>query len=128
MARSIVSFGMLCARAASIAVRRRGLAFASPPPRRAATVISLMSLVKAFPRLASLAAFLCLIVLHLEWPDIERLRTDGPSSASTTWPPREQPRAGRRDAACQIDSGSLWRRAMRRGWVALLGLGALLVT
>src|SRR5262245_64524831 len=78
MARSMVSLGMLCARAASTAVRRRGLAFASPPPRRAATVISLMSLVKTFPRLASLAAFLCLIVLHLEWPDIERLRTRQP--------------------------------------------------
>jgi len=37
-----------------------------PPPRRAATVISLMSFVKIFPRFASFAPFLCLIVLHLE--------------------------------------------------------------
>src|SRR5215813_4177757 len=75
----MVSLGMLWARAASTAVRSRGLALTSPPPRRAETVISLMSFVKIFPRLASLAAFLCLIVLHLEWPDIERLRTRQPS-------------------------------------------------
>src|SRR5262249_59244189 len=72
MARSIVSPGMLWARAARTAVRRRGLALTSPPPRRAATVISLISFVKTLPRLASLAAFLCLMVLHLEWPDIGR--------------------------------------------------------
>ena len=67
----MLSFGMLWLRAASTAVRRRGLALMSPPPRRAATVISLISLVKSLPRLASLAAFLCLIVLHLEWPDMD---------------------------------------------------------
>jgi len=39
-------------------------------PLRAATVISLISLVKTLPRLASMAAFLCLIVLHFECPDI----------------------------------------------------------
>src|SRR5262249_13088813 len=81
MARSMVSPGMLWARAARTAVRSRGLAFASPPPSRAATVISLMSLVKIFPRLASFAAFLCLMVLHLEWPDIERLRRPGGARA-----------------------------------------------
>src|SRR5262249_12277427 len=31
---------------------------------------SLISLVKARPRLASIAPFLCLILCHLEWPDI----------------------------------------------------------
>jgi hypothetical protein len=40
--------------------------------------------VKAFPRLASFAAFLCLIVLHLEWPDIERLRRPGGANAPPT--------------------------------------------
>ena len=40
------------------------------PPVRAATVISLISLVKILPRLASSAPFLCLIVCHLECPDI----------------------------------------------------------
>src|SRR5215475_14424885 len=102
MARSIVSPGMLWARAARTAVRKRGLALTSPPPRRAATVISLMSLVKIFPRLASLAAFLCLMVLHLEWPDIERLRSPAGARAPQTgrvrgvitWPPGGQPRRG----------------------------------
>src|ERR1043166_7254444 len=70
MARSIVSFGMLAPFAAATAVRRRGLEFRSLPPMRAAMVRSLMSLVKAFPRRASFSAFLCLIVLHLEWPDM----------------------------------------------------------
>ena len=40
------------------------------PPVRAATVISLINLVKTLPRLASNAPFLCLIVCHLECPDI----------------------------------------------------------
>src|SRR5688572_27929719 len=70
MARSMVSPGMLSFFAASTAVRSRGFALMSPPPRRAATVISLMSLVKILPRLESFAAFLCLIVLHFEWPDM----------------------------------------------------------
>src|SRR5436309_1840096 len=43
---------------------------ATPPPRRAATVISLGMRVKILPRLASAAPFLCLMVLHLLWPDI----------------------------------------------------------
>src|SRR6185369_10050619 len=74
MARSMLSLGMLEARAVVTAVRRRGLAFTSPPPIRAATVISLIILVKIFPRLASLAAFLCLIELHFEWPDMRSFR------------------------------------------------------
>src|SRR5262245_48939999 len=92
---------MLWARAANTAVRRRGFALTSPPPMRAETVSSLISFVKIFPRLASLAAFLCLMVLHLEWPDIERLRKTAGAhapcfpdvSAVITGPPREQPRA-----------------------------------
>ena len=36
-------------------------------------VISRISLVKMRPRLASVAAFLCLIVAHLECPDISCL-------------------------------------------------------
>src|SRR5437667_8018625 len=74
MARLMLSAGMFSAFAARMAVRRRGLESESPPPMRAATVISLISLVKIFPRRASSAPFLCLIVAHLEWPDI-----DGPS-------------------------------------------------
>src|SRR5262249_22004243 len=70
MARSIVSFGMLPALASEIALRRRAFASGSPPPVRAATVSSLMNLVKSFPRLASSAPFLCLIECHFECPDI----------------------------------------------------------
>src|SRR5947209_7003338 len=71
MARSMLSLGMLFSRAVVTAVRRRGFALMSPPPSRAATVISLMNLVNSLPRRASLAAFLCLIELHLEWPDMD---------------------------------------------------------
>src|SRR5438132_12561100 len=74
MARSMLSAGMLFCRAVVTAVRSRGLALMSPPPMRAATVISLMNLVNCFPRRASLSAFLCLIELHLEWPDMARVR------------------------------------------------------
>src|SRR5688572_19958827 len=73
MARSMLSFGMLLALASATAARRRALELTSPPPMRAATVISLMMRVKTFPRFASAAPFLCLIVLHLLWPDMARL-------------------------------------------------------
>src|SRR5580693_8851503 len=64
------SCGMFSALAARIAVRSRGFPSGSPPPPLAAIVISLIRRVKIFPRLASSAPFLCLIVAHLEWPDI----------------------------------------------------------
>src|SRR5579884_1440344 len=64
------SLGMFSALAAAIAARRRGLESGSPPPSRAAMVISRMSLVKILPRRASAAAFLCLMVAHFECPDI----------------------------------------------------------
>src|SRR6266581_6359166 len=64
----MVSFGMLLSMALSTASRRRGLLDASPPPSLAATVISRMSRVKILPRLASLAAFLCLMFAHLLCP------------------------------------------------------------
>src|SRR4029079_9367303 len=70
IARSIVSLGMFWSIALSIARRSRGLPDASAPPRRAATVISLMSRVNTLPRFASAAAFLCLMLAHLLWPAI----------------------------------------------------------
>src|SRR5271155_4578944 len=70
MARLILSAGMFSALAAATAPRSRGLASTSPPPWRAAMVISLIRRVKILPRLASSAPFLCLIVAHFEWPDI----------------------------------------------------------
>src|SRR5262249_8065722 len=70
MARSIVSLGMLTPRALSTAARNRGLPLMSPPPTRADTVISLMTLVQTLDFLASDASFLCLILDHRLWPDI----------------------------------------------------------
>src|SRR5580700_11798252 len=61
---------MFAALAASMAVRNRGLEFGSPPPMRAAMLISRMIRVKTRPRFASVAPFLCLIVAHFECPDI----------------------------------------------------------
>jgi hypothetical protein len=66
MARSMFSAGMLTDFAPRIAVRRRGFAFWSPPPARAATMISLMYFVKTLPRFASIPAFFRLIVAHFE--------------------------------------------------------------
>src|SRR5215218_4435997 len=45
-----------------------GLPERSPPPVRAATSMFLISLAKSLPRLASMPAFLCFVVAHLEWP------------------------------------------------------------
>ncbi len=53
MARSMLSTGIDSARAAAMAVRRRGLKLGSPPDSRVATVISLASLEKRAPRLTS---------------------------------------------------------------------------
>src|SRR6187397_3218821 len=93
MARSMFSRGMLFALASAMMVRRRGLVFGSPPPLRAATVNSLMMRVKALPRLASAAPFLCLIVCHLEWPDMaetpEKSKENDPGSYHFSSPGRE---------------------------------------
>src|SRR6202011_5253841 len=70
MARSMFSFGIFSFLPARMAVRKRGLELGSPPPMRAAMVISRMTRVKTRPRLASVAAFLCLIVAHFECPDM----------------------------------------------------------
>src|SRR5580704_10659650 len=70
MARLMLSCGMFSALAAAIAVRSRALLSGFPPPL-AAMAISLSRRVKILPRLASSAPFLCLIVAHLEWPDME---------------------------------------------------------
>src|SRR5680860_210629 len=63
---------MLSDRAFWTAIRKRAFASGSAIPVRAATVISLASLVKSCPRLASAAPFLRLIVDHLECPDMPR--------------------------------------------------------
>src|SRR6202048_5155383 len=76
IARSIFSFGIFSFLPARMAVRSRGLELGSPPPMRAAMVISRMTRVKTRPRLASVAAFLCLIVAHFECPDMTIPRFD----------------------------------------------------
>src|SRR5882757_5194333 len=65
----MLSAGMFSALAATMAVRRRGFISGSPP-LLAAIAISLIRRVKALPRFASSAPFLCLIVAHFEWPDM----------------------------------------------------------
>src|SRR3954453_18471709 len=72
-ARSMFSPGMLTALAASIAVRSLGLPPGSPPPLRAATVISRITLVQEEARLASVIAFFRLICFHLLWPAMAEL-------------------------------------------------------
>src|SRR3954462_5749066 len=56
----MLSFGRFSARALSIASRSRGLPPGSPPPSRAAAVISRVSRVKILPRIASARSFRCL--------------------------------------------------------------------
>jgi len=57
-----LSDGMFASLALRIASRSRGLPSGSPPPMRAAIVISRISLVKTLPRLASTEA-LCRFVV-----------------------------------------------------------------
>src|SRR6476659_5471256 len=82
-ARSMLSLGTLVFWAFWIASKSVGLPAGSPPPCFAATSMFLISFAKSLPRLASIAAFLCLVVAHLEWPDMStsvcRLRRVGPS-------------------------------------------------
>src|SRR3954463_13463864 len=66
----MLSLGIEACLAFSMAVASAALPAGSPPPSRAATVIARASLVKSWPRLASVAAFLCLIEDHLECPDM----------------------------------------------------------
>src|SRR5437868_6153933 len=66
----MLSEGMFASLAASIAARRRALPAGSPPPSRAATVSSLMILLKSLPLVAPIASFLCLIFDHRLWPDM----------------------------------------------------------
>ena len=70
MARSMVSMGTEASRALVYMVRRLALAVMSLPPSRAATSIWRMSLANTLARAASLAPFWCLVVAHLECPDM----------------------------------------------------------
>src|SRR5260370_21708285 len=109
MALLMLSAGMLTALAAKMAVRRRGFMSGSPP-LRAAIEISLMMRVKLFPRFASMAAFLCLIVAHFEWPDI--------------WEPQESPvsQPGGRCNIFKLCGDQI--AAFMSGYAAVIPLGA----
>src|SRR6478609_2904371 len=71
-ARSMLSLGTEDFLAFWTASKRVGLPDRSPPPVRAATSMFLISLANSLPRLASIPAFLCLVVAHLEWPLMPR--------------------------------------------------------
>src|SRR5258705_10800663 len=68
---------MLASYALLIGRRSRGFIAGSAPPRRAATVTSLISRVKILPFLASAAAFLCFTLAHLECPTMAERRGRG---------------------------------------------------
>src|SRR5690349_3380150 len=67
-ARSMLSLGTELFLAFWMASYSVGLPSGSPPPVRAATSMFLISLANILPRRASMTAFLCLVVAHLEWP------------------------------------------------------------
>ena len=66
----MASFVICAALAFCTAVRSVGFDSGSPPPARAATSSWRASLANSLPRALSAAPFLCLIVAHLEWPDM----------------------------------------------------------
>src|SRR4051812_43036026 len=90
-ARSMLSLGTEDFFAFWTASYRVGFPARSPPPVRAATSMFLISFAKSLARLESMTAFLCLVVAHLEWPDIanptllppNRLRGHAPGRRST---------------------------------------------
>src|SRR3712207_77940 len=81
----MLSFGMLCARAERIELRRRTFAAGSPPPIFAAIVISLASLLKSAPRLTSSAPFSRFTLDHLLCPAMP-VDVDQAQSLSTLCP------------------------------------------
>src|SRR5438552_8961216 len=66
----MLSCGMFASLADSIAALRRMLALGSPPPLRAATVISRRIFEKSLPRWTSVLPFFRLIWDHRECPDM----------------------------------------------------------
>src|SRR6478609_4969909 len=79
MARSMLSFGTEVFFAFCTASTRVGLPERSAPPIFAATSMFLMSFANDFARRESMIAFLCLVVAHLECPDmrlLNRVRAD----------------------------------------------------
>src|SRR3954453_1526814 len=85
-ARSMLSLGTEFFLAFWMASYSVGLPAGSPPPTRAATSMFLIKRAKFLPRRASMIAFLCLVVAHLEWPLMQVLPlslTSDPINEST---------------------------------------------
>src|SRR2546423_9871047 len=101
MARVMVSFGMFASRAARTAERRRALWSGSPPPLRAATVTSRISLVKSAPLLAPIASFFRLILVHRLCPDMAAPRL--PFRAHLARAARPRQRSGRPARRAAVD-------------------------
>src|SRR3954467_1436996 len=92
----MLSFGTELFLAFCTASSRVGLPAGSGPPVRAATSTFLISLANSLPRLASMAAFLCFVVAHLQWPLTVLLRDRGrPHRGHWGLPPPRRPRAAR---------------------------------
>src|SRR3712207_2546204 len=97
----MLSFGTELFLAFWMASKRVGLPAGSPPPVRAATSMFLISLAKSLPRLASIPAFLCFVVAHLECPLI------------ACCPPRSRRPRCRRDRPARPGGGGRCRRTAR---------------
>src|SRR6478735_12737486 len=94
IARSMLSLGTEVFLAFCTASTRVGLPDMSAPPVLAATSMFLMSLANDFARRASITAFLCLVVAHLECPD-----TGAPSSYVSKDPDHSRTRSPPRPAS-----------------------------
>src|SRR5690348_8857104 len=70
IARSMLSLGTEVFLAFCTASTSVGFPERSAPPILAATSMFLMSLANDLARRASMTAFLCFVVAHLEWPDM----------------------------------------------------------
>src|SRR5918997_1041485 len=128
-ARSMLSLGTEDFLAFWMASYSVGLPAGSPPPTRAATSTFLMSLANILPRLASMTAFLCLVVAHLEWPDMKtsvatarQCRPGGPMRPGVPTPRSTGARAGPRStldgrpwrAGCPAEPRQSYRRRVHR--------------
>src|SRR5918997_1440892 len=91
-ARSMLSLGTELFLAFWMASYSVGLPPGSPPPMRAATSMFLISFANSLPRRASMTAFLCFVVAHLEGPDML------PSASPLCLPDRDDPTRGRSGA------------------------------
>src|SRR5690606_12000808 len=127
----MTSLVMLADRALSMALRRRGLPPGSPPPARAATEISRISLVKIFPRRASSAPLRASIEGPLPMPatlalyrgETSILTRPAPArSGSTHAPPGGTASASAREGARLQEPGDLPHRLGRKQQSAVRGV------